>query len=161
MATNRAVEPHIYLLFLQPASHRSKIGQNWWYDSTVLIAPEGRNTRGIWCPPCCGHQKSGFFHVAIAWRQIHVSDWVFRTGASIRSRRQFQKWSCLHGAIAAFPRAWTTAPPRRWHDLQALQWQVQWLCIPFWFLSFEVSLSFLLTYEFDCSFGLLLSFWNT
>ena len=25
----------------------------------MLIAPEGDNTRGIWRPPCCDHQRSG------------------------------------------------------------------------------------------------------
>ena len=29
------------------------------YYGATLIAPEGRNTRRIWRPPCCCHQRSG------------------------------------------------------------------------------------------------------
>ena len=28
------------------------------YDGASLIASKGGNTRGIWRPPCCGHQRS-------------------------------------------------------------------------------------------------------
>ena len=36
-----------------------KIRPGSLYDDTALIAPEGGNTRGIWHPPCYGHQLSG------------------------------------------------------------------------------------------------------
>ena len=82
---------------------------------------------------------------------------LFRTDESIGSGRQFQKCSRLHRAIAASPKDGATSPPRRWQDLPALHWQVQLLCISYWFLYFEVSVSLLLTDECDCSFVSLIS----
>ena len=102
-----------------------------------------------------------FIHATTAWRQRHNPNQFLRTDKIIGSGRQWRKWSRLHRTIAVSPPTGATAPPRRWQDPTALHWQVQWLWIPCWMLYFEVSPSFLLTDECDCSFVLLLSFLTT
>ena len=96
-----------------------------------------------------------FDHLVVA---IDAPNRFFRTDASIGSGRQLQKFSRLHGAVAASPRDGATALPRRWQDLLGLHWKIQWLWIPCWLLYFEFSPSFLLIDECNHSFGSLISF---
>ena len=138
-----------------------KINPGSLYDGAALIAPEDGNTRGIWRPPRCGHRWS----VYRPRRNRLATDaypWlVLPDGRKYREWKAIPKVQPSSRGDSGLPPGWGYRSAPEVARSAKLHWQVQWLWIPCWLLYFEVSPSFLLTYECNCSFGSRLSFLTT